>query len=42
MVPTPVPANRSDLFYPTGVAVDAHGDLFTADLGNNDIEKVTF
>jgi len=29
-------------FLPDRVAVDAHGDLFTADLGNNDIEKVTF
>jgi hypothetical protein len=40
--PTPGPADSSALGPPEGVAVDAHGDLFIADVGNNDIEKVTF
>ena len=40
--PTPGPATRSGLSFPVGVAVDAHGDLFIADQGNNDVEKVTF
>ena len=39
--PTPGPATRSRLMYPTGVAVDAHGDLFIADNSNNVIEEVT-
>ena len=40
--PTPGPATSSHLWSPTGVAVDAHGDLFIADWGNDDIEEVTF
>jgi sugar lactone lactonase YvrE len=39
--PTAGPATRSDLDFPTGVAVDALGDLFIADSMNNEIEKVT-
>jgi sugar lactone lactonase YvrE len=39
--PTPGPANSSALGLPSGVAVDAHGDLFIADAGNNVVEKVT-
>ena len=34
-------ATRSELAYPVGVAVDAHGDLFVADEGNNVVEEVT-
>ncbi|MGO9407354.1 MAG: hypothetical protein ACLP41_08710 [Acidimicrobiales bacterium] len=40
--PTPGPATKSALNSPGGVAVDAHGDLFIADYGNNIVEKVTF
>ena len=40
--PTPGPATRSALAGPQGVAVDAQGDLFIADQGNNVVEKVTF
>jgi hypothetical protein len=36
------PATKSALDGPTGVAVDAHGDLFIADYSNNVVEKVTF
>ena len=39
--PTPGPANRSELDAPTGVAADAHGDLFIADSFNDVVEKVT-
>jgi hypothetical protein len=40
--PTPGPASKSALNIPGGVAVDAHGDLFITDYGNNVVEKVTF
>jgi secreted PhoX family phosphatase len=39
--PTPGPATRSELDFPSGVAVDPHGDLFIADSGNDDVERVT-
>jgi hypothetical protein len=39
--PTPGPANSSDLDESWGVAVDAHGELFIADYGNNVVEEVT-
>ena len=35
------PAISAQLFSPTGVAVDATGNLFIADLGNNRIREVT-
>jgi hypothetical protein len=40
--PTPGLATKSELGEPDGVAVDAHGDVFIADSGNNDVEKVTY
>jgi sugar lactone lactonase YvrE len=39
--PTPGPATSSDLDDPTGVTVDATGNLYVADTYNADIEKVT-
>jgi hypothetical protein len=39
--PIPGPATQSPLNNPTGVAVDAHGDLFIADIGNNVVEEVS-
>ena len=39
--PTPGPATSSKLDDPSGVAVDAHGDLFIADWGHNVVEEVT-
>jgi streptogramin lyase len=39
--PTPGPATKSSLDNPSGVAVDAHGDLFIADSNNNVVEEVT-
>ena len=35
------PATSAFLFYPEGVAVDASGNLYIADYGNNSIRKVT-
>ncbi len=35
------PATSAQLFNPTGVAVDAAGNLFIADFNNNRIRKVT-
>ena len=35
------PATSAELSYPTGVAVDAKGDLFIADSGNNVVREVT-
>jgi hypothetical protein len=40
-VPVPGPATSSPLYYPTGIAVDAAGDLYIADNGNEDVEEVT-
>ncbi len=39
--PTPGPATESELDSPTGVALDAHGDLFIADTDNDVVEEVT-
>jgi streptogramin lyase len=39
--PTPGPAIKSALNAPSGVALDAHGDLFIADSNNNVVEEVT-
>jgi streptogramin lyase len=39
--PTPGPATSSDLWFPSGLAVDAAGDLYIADYANNVVEKVT-
>ncbi len=39
--PTPGPATSSALNEPFGVAVDAAGDIYIADTGNNEIEQVT-
>jgi sugar lactone lactonase YvrE len=39
--PTPGPATRSDLHGPSGVALDAAGDLYIADFVNSLVEKVT-
>jgi DNA-binding beta-propeller fold protein YncE len=39
--PTPGPATQSSLADPSGVAVDAAGDVYIADPGNDVIEKVT-
>ena len=39
--PAPGPATSSELDWPTGVAVDAHGDLFIADTENDVVEEVT-
>jgi outer membrane protein OmpA-like peptidoglycan-associated protein/sugar lactone lactonase YvrE len=38
--PTPGPATSSDLGYPYAVAIDGAGDLYIADTGNSEIEKV--
>jgi sugar lactone lactonase YvrE len=35
------PATNSDFGFPTGVAVDGAGNVYIADRGNNEIEKVT-
>jgi hypothetical protein len=35
------PATRAQLFNPEGIAVDASGDIFIADSGNNRLRKVT-
>ena len=40
-LPTPGPAIKSALNAPSGVALDAHGDLFIADSNNNVVEEVT-
>jgi hypothetical protein len=40
--PTPGPATRSDLPYPTGVAADTVGDLYIADSSNYHVEEVTW
>jgi len=40
--PTPGPATKSDLNWPCGLAMDAHGDLFITDVYNNVVEEVTF
>ena len=40
--PTPGPATKSKLSFPTGLALSAHGDLFICDYGNNLVDKVTF
>jgi secreted PhoX family phosphatase len=39
--PTPGTATSSALWYPAGVAVDSSGDVYIADTGPNEIEKVT-
>jgi sugar lactone lactonase YvrE len=39
--PTPGPATSSDLYWPSGVAVDAAGNLHIADTYNDVVEKVT-
>ena len=39
--PTPGPATSSNLWYPAGVAVDSHGNVYIADTYNNVVEKVT-
>lgn len=39
--PTAGPAANSDLNHPTGLAVDGNGNLYIADTGNDEIEKVT-
>ncbi len=39
--PTPGPATQSSLDDPSGVAVDAAGDVYIADQGNDVVEKVT-
>jgi sugar lactone lactonase YvrE len=39
--PTPGAATGSDLYVPDGAAVDAAGNLYIADNGNNVVEKVT-
>jgi len=39
--PTPGPATKSDLGNPSGVALDAHGDLFIADTYNDVVEEVS-
>ncbi len=38
--PTPGPAVSSNLRSPAGVAVDTSGNLYVADLGNNDVEEI--
>jgi hypothetical protein len=40
-LPTPGPPIKSALNAPSGVALDAHGDLFIADSNNNVVEEVT-
>jgi len=37
----PGPATKASFYDPSGVAVDAHGDLFIADQDNNVVEEVT-
>jgi len=39
--PTPGPATHSALHGPTGVAVDAAGNLYIGDTGNHEVEEVT-
>ena len=39
--PTPGAAANSDLNHPTGLAVDGNGNLYIADTGNDEVEKVT-
>jgi sugar lactone lactonase YvrE len=39
--PTAGPATSSDLDVPRGVAVDSSGNVYIADAGNDDVEKVT-
>ncbi len=39
--PTPGPATSSSLYHPAGVAVDGKGNVYIADTGNNEVEKVT-
>jgi hypothetical protein len=40
-LPTPGPATSSELNYPYGVAVDGAGNVYIADSGNSEVEKVT-
>ena len=35
------PAARQDFICPTGVAVDSAGNVYVADLGNDEIRKIT-
>jgi uncharacterized protein (TIGR03437 family) len=37
----PAPATSADLYGPTGIALDAYGNLFIADSGNNRIREVS-
>jgi hypothetical protein len=39
--PTPGPATSSDLDNPAGLALDGAGDVYVADVQNNDIEEIT-
>lgn len=39
--PTPGPATSSDLDNPAGLALDGAGNVYVADVANNDIEEIT-
>jgi sugar lactone lactonase YvrE len=39
--PTAGPATRSDLDFPTGIAVDGLGSIYIADTFNNEVEKIS-